>query len=64
MIEFGLDFAAIMENSPSSKGLMQPIPVAIMSLAPLPEVNETSRRNVPSIVNICKYHVIDVKQCS
>ena len=54
IIELGLDFAAIIENSPSSKGLMHPIPVAVMSLAPLPDVKETSRRNVPSIVNICK----------
>ena len=57
--EFGLDFAATTENSFSSKGLMQLIPVPMISLVLLPTPKETSRRNVPSIVNICKnYHVI------
>ena len=57
--EFGLDFAAKTENSFSSKGLMQLIPVPMISLVLLPAPKETSRRNVPSIVNICKnQHVI------
>ena len=57
--EFGLDFAAITENSFSSKGLMQLMPVPMISLVLLPVPKETSRRNVPSIVNICKnQHVI------